>query len=180
LTSGLILLPGAALMGIISPLVGRITDKRGVKPLVVLGFIIITVSTIPLAIVGLEKSITFIVIVYTLRMVGTGLLMTPLQTGAMNAIPQHLLSHGVAVYSTLTSIAGSIGISVIVSIYTSISNNAGALNGLEPERYAMGITFIVITVISGLGLLLSLKLKKENIKDRKSTRLNSSHVKISY
>ncbi|MFD2215660.1 MDR family MFS transporter [Metabacillus endolithicus] len=165
LTSGLILLPGAALMGIMSPFVGRITDKIGVKYLVVLGFIVITVSTIPLAIIGIEKSITFIVIFYTLRMIGTGLLMAPIQTGAMNAIPQYLFRHGVAVYSTLTSIAGSVGISIIVSLYTSISNN-GDLNTLESEKYAMGITFMVITIISGVGLLLALKLKKEKTQEK--------------
>jgi len=155
LTSGLILLPGAALMGLISPFVGRITDKFGVKLLVVLGFGVITLSTIPLSILNIEKSILLLVILYTIRMVGIGMLMTPVQTGAMNILPQHLFRHGVAVYSTLTSIAGSVGISILVSFYTSLDNH------LSSEQMALGITFLVITVVSGLGFLLSLKLPKD-------------------
>ncbi|MEH7360561.1 MULTISPECIES: DHA2 family efflux MFS transporter permease subunit [Priestia] len=162
--SGLILLPGAALMGGISPFVGRVVDKIGARHLVVLGFIIIAISTIPLAIMTIPLSIDLLVILYTLRMVGVGLVMTPLQTAAMNAIPQHLISHGVAVYSTVNSIAGSIGISLIVSVYTNISNKSTVITGLFPEKYAIGITFIVITIVSGLAAILAFKLTQENRK----------------
>jgi EmrB/QacA subfamily drug resistance transporter len=163
LLSGLMLLPGAALMGILSPLVGRYVDKIGIKSFIVIGFVVITVSTIPLSIVGTQKSLELIVILYTLRMVGIGLLMTPLQTGAMNSIPRHLYRHGVAVYSTLTSISGSVGISIFVSFYTNMAKNSQGLNGLGPENIAFGGTFLIITLISALATLLSFKLKKDSV-----------------
>ncbi|MEE6132886.1 DHA2 family efflux MFS transporter permease subunit [Priestia sp. GS2] len=155
LESGLILLPGAALMGIMSPFIGRFTDKVGARSLVIAGFLTITLSTIPLSFSGLQSSITLLVVLYTIRMVGIGLVMTPLQTAAMNAIPQRLIAHGVAVYSTLTSIAGSVGISVIVSLYMNMTN------GLASEKIALGTTFLIITIISGFTILLALKLTKQ-------------------
>ncbi|WP_175639622.1 DHA2 family efflux MFS transporter permease subunit [Metabacillus schmidteae] len=162
LVSGLILLPGAALMGAMSPFVGKLTDKMGIKVLILIGFSIVTLSTIPLAIIGFEKTIWMIVIFYSLRMIGTGFLMTPVQTGAMNAIPKHLYRHGVAVYSTLTNIAGSIGISIIVGLYTALAKNT-SLSGLDSEKYAITITFLFVTIISGVGLLLALKLKDKSV-----------------
>ncbi|MEI2467447.1 MDR family MFS transporter [Niallia taxi] len=164
LVSGLILLPGAVLMGTMSPFVGKLTDKMGIKVLILVGFLIVTLSTIPLAIIGIEKTLWMIVIFYSLRMIGAGFLMTPVQTGAMNAIPKHLYRHGVAVYSTLTNIAGSIGISLIVGLYTALAKNS-SFSGLETEKDALTVTFIFVTIISGLGLLLAFKLKETTVNE---------------
>ncbi|KAB7672107.1 MDR family MFS transporter [Bacillus sp. B1-b2] len=168
LVSGLILLPGAVLMGGISPFIGKLTDKMGIKVLILIGFTIVTLSTIPLSIIGLEKSLLLIVLFYSLRMIGTGFLMTPVQTGAMNAIPKHLYRHGVAVYSTLTNIAGSIGISLIVGLYTALAKSS-SLSVLESEKYAIAVTFLVVTIISGVGLLLALKLKDKSVQETTSS-----------
>lgn len=168
LVAGLILLPGAALMGGLSPFVGKLTDKIGVKSLVVIGFAVITLATIPLSFSGLEKTIIIIVIFYSLRMIGTGILMTPVQTGAMNVLPRHLYRHGVAVYSTLTNIAGSIGISVIVGLYSGLASGSD-LSGSEAETFSLTMTFLFVTIISGIGFLLALGLKDNSNEETTNT-----------
>ncbi|GAA3321362.1 hypothetical protein GCM10020331_036860 [Ectobacillus funiculus] len=46
--SGLLLLPGAIAMGIMSPIAGRIFDTYGARPLATIGMSIVVVTTIPL------------------------------------------------------------------------------------------------------------------------------------
>ena len=48
--SGVALLPGAVLMGLMSPVTGRIFDTVGAKWLAVIGFTLLTVATFMLAV----------------------------------------------------------------------------------------------------------------------------------
>src|SRR5690606_42136161 len=68
--------------------------------------------------------------------------------------------------------------------YIKIANDVGFENHLSPADYA--ISQHILPKIKGHGPSLKLRLEnihkilKDNDLDRKSTRLNSSHVKISY
>jgi DHA2 family multidrug resistance protein len=66
----------------------------------------------------LATSYTFIVVLYMVRMVGMGLLMMPIQTAGMNELPREKNAHGTALSNTTRQIAGSIGISLITTIFT--------------------------------------------------------------
>lgn len=118
LESGLLMLPGAILMGILSPVSGILFDKVGPRPLAVVGMLITLVTTYEFTNLTLATSYTFIVVLYMVRMVGMGLLMMPIQTAGMNELPQEKNAHGTALSNTARQIAGSIGISFITTIFT--------------------------------------------------------------
>jgi DHA2 family multidrug resistance protein len=118
LESGLLMLPGAILMGALSPISGILFDKVGPRPLAIIGMIITLITTYEFTNLTLATSYTFIVVLYMVRMVGMGLLMMPIQTAGINELPQEKNAHGTALTNTARQIAGSIGISLITTIFT--------------------------------------------------------------
>ncbi|MCJ8221733.1 MDR family MFS transporter [Bacillus paralicheniformis] len=164
--SGLMLLPGAIAMGIMSPIIGRIFDKIGGKGLAIIGFAILLLTSIPFADLQMDTSLTFIIVIYTLRMMGTSMIMMPLTTAGINALPMHLIPHGTAMNNTMRQIGGSIGTAVLISVMSNSAKNAAASNPLNALIHGMNSAFIVAAVLALIGFILSFTLKKKPQADK--------------
>ncbi|MFC4100158.1 DHA2 family efflux MFS transporter permease subunit [Paenibacillus xanthanilyticus] len=121
LESGLLLLPGAILMGIMSPITGIIFDKIGARWLAVVGLIITTITTYELSKLTVDTTYNHMLFLYTARMFGMSMLMMPIQTAGMNQLPARLNAHGSAMSQTLRNVAGALGTALLVTI---MSNHA--------------------------------------------------------
>ena len=121
--SGLMLLPGALIMGLMMPITGAIFDKHGAKRLAISGMLILTAATLPFAFLTQETPVTMIVILYAMRMFGISMVMMPVTTSGMNALPMNLISHGTAVNNTFRQVASSIGTAVLISILTNVTKD---------------------------------------------------------
>lgn len=117
-TAGLMLLPGSALNGILSPRMGHLFDKYGPKWLVIPGLVIVSVMLWFFTTLSPASSVAFIVALHIGLMVGVGMVWMPAQTNGLNQLPPELYPHGTAVLNTLQQVAGAIGIAVAVSILT--------------------------------------------------------------
>ena len=93
LDSGLMMLPGAIMMGIMSPITGKLFDKYGPRVLAVTGLLITGVSTYMLANLQVDSTYTYIVLVYTFRMFGISMVMMPIMTNGLNQLPLKLNPH---------------------------------------------------------------------------------------
>ena len=100
-SSGLLLLPGAILMGIMSPVSGMIYDKIGAKKLSIVGFSMLTLGSIPFFLLTSSTSLTFLSVAYVVRMFGLSLTLMPLMTASLNILPKRLLAHGTAMSNTM-------------------------------------------------------------------------------
>lgn len=183
LESGLLLMPGAILMGIMSPVTGIIFDKIGARWLAVIGLIITTVTTWQFSQLTLDTSYTHLIIVYTIRMFGMSMLMMPIQTAGLNQLPASLNAHGTAMSNTLRTIAGAMGTALLLTVMT--TDTKGQLSsliqqaGINPQDPAsagqiaemtrtatlQGIdhAFVIATVITVVALLLSFFIRKVNV-----------------
>ena len=65
LSSGLMMLPGAVIMGIMSPITGKLFDKYGPRILGIVGLSITAVSTYMLANLQIDSSHTYYSYLYT-------------------------------------------------------------------------------------------------------------------
>jgi MFS transporter, DHA2 family, lincomycin resistance protein len=117
-TAGLMLLPGSALNGLLSPRMGHLFDKYGPKWLVIPGFAIVSVMLWFFTTLSPASSVAFMVALHIGLMVGVGMIYMPAQTNGLNQLPPELYPHGTAVLNTLPQVAGAIGIAVAVSILT--------------------------------------------------------------
>lgn len=118
LQSGLLLLPGALVMGAFQPIAGRLFDKIGARPLAVAGLAMTVWSTWEFHNLTDTTSYTWVMFLYGFRMVGMAGIMMPVMTAGLNQLPQRLTPHGTAMANTMRGVASSIGAAFLVSIYT--------------------------------------------------------------
>lgn len=114
--SGLMMLPGAIVMALMSPVTGRLFDKFGPKVLAITGLTITAVTTYLLSLLDVDSSVTNIVFIFAIRMFGISLVMMPIMTNGLNALPSRLNAHGTASNNTIQQVAGSIGTAILIAI----------------------------------------------------------------
>ncbi|MFC5588975.1 DHA2 family efflux MFS transporter permease subunit [Sporosarcina soli] len=161
LESGLMLLPGALIMGVMSPVTGKIFDKFGGKWLSISGFTLITTALILYANLSLDTSIVWIATIFFIMMIGVSMMMMPLMTAGINDLPAHLIAHGTAMSNTIRMVGGSIGTAILVSVMS----NASLQSSIQPTTQATmdGIqnAFLIASILGGAGILLSFRVKRK-------------------
>jgi EmrB/QacA subfamily drug resistance transporter len=158
--SGLMLLPGAVVMGAMNPVTGKIFDAVGGKWLAVVGLIIVTVSTFQFAVLTTATSFTYLAVMHAIRMFGVSMVMMPVTTAGLNQLPERLIPHGTAMSNTMRQVSGSIGTALLVTIMTGTALNPQQY-GAEGLVRGVNISFVVVGVLSGIGIILAFFLKKE-------------------
>ncbi|OFR23928.1 DHA2 family efflux MFS transporter permease subunit [Staphylococcus sp. HMSC065D05] len=123
LDSGLLLLPGALVMGALGPVAGKLLDTIGIKPLAIFGIGIMTYATWELSKLNMDTTYLHIMWIYIVRSFGMAFIMMPIMTAGMNALPSRLISHGNAFVNTMRQLAGSIGTAVLVTVMTTQQTN---------------------------------------------------------
>ncbi|RAI80553.1 MFS transporter [Macrococcoides goetzii] len=118
LDSGLLLLPGSLLMGLMGPISGKLLDKIGIKPIAIFGLAIMTYATWELTKLSMDTSYRHILSIYILRSFGMSFIMMPIMTAGMNALPLRMIPHGNAISNTIRQLAGSIGTAILVTVMT--------------------------------------------------------------
>ncbi|PFR32317.1 MFS transporter [Bacillus cereus] len=116
--SGLLLLPGSLIMGIMGPFAGKLFDKYGIRPLAIVGLAITTYATYEFTQLSMDTPYSVIMTDYIIRSFGMSFIMMPIMTAGMNALPMKLISHGTATQNTSRQVAGSIGTAILITIMT--------------------------------------------------------------
>lgn len=116
LDSGLLMLPGALIMGLMSPITGRLFDKYGARILAITGLSIMIVSTYYLTDLTANTSYSYLMLVYSVRMLGISMVMMPISTNGLNQLPTALYPHGTAINNTLQQVSGAIGTALLMTI----------------------------------------------------------------
>lgn len=88
LQAGIFLLPGAVIMGVVSPLAGTLSDRLNPKVPMVLGFFILVCTLYGLSTMTLWTDMAFIFFLLSMRSVGQSSLNAPLNTVALGALPE--------------------------------------------------------------------------------------------
>jgi EmrB/QacA subfamily drug resistance transporter len=164
--AGLALLPGALITGLLSPITGRLFDKFGARWLAFTGLTIITGSSFAFATLGPSTSFTFITVMYSIRMLGLGMVMMPVATAGLNRLPKRLIPHGAAMDNTMKMIAASVGTAILVTVMTTVAGNAQNNPKISyPDMYGANMAFIVVSVLSLVALIISFFIKNEKAEE---------------
>ena len=157
--TGLAVMPGGILQAFLSPIVGRIFDSKGPRPLMIPGSLFMVASLWLMATLGESSALWMVVGMHVLFSLGMCLMMTPLMTTALSSLPDTLYSHGSAIMNTLQQLAGAMGTAFLV-VFLTRGTVAGTEAGLSPAAATAqgthwaflfaGITGIAIAVISPL------------------------------
>ena len=150
LQTGLLLLPGGLIMGLMGPVVGRLFDRVGPTVLAVPGAILVSAVLWALTTVGQDTSVWALLAGHVVLSIGLALIFTPVFTSSMGSVRMELYSHASAVLGSVQQLAGAAGIALFIALMT-IRTAALAAEGLDPvEALAGGIrsAFLVGAVIS--------------------------------
>lgn len=180
--SGLLLLPGGIVMGIMSPITGRLFDKFGARWLAVIGLAITVVTTYELTKLETTTTFMYVMIVYTVRMFGMSLLMMPIFTAGLNELALSLNKYGTAMVNTLRMVAGAVGMAFFVSIMMNqgekhvknivtnqqiLPTDKGSMAEAVNQGTAMGINdaFMIATILSVIAFVLAFFIRKTSPKE---------------
>lgn len=177
LDTGLLMLPGALINALMSPITGRLFDKFGAKPLALIGLLLVLPAVWGMADLSETTGYTYLLVRTIFLRIGFSFMTMPLTTAGLNTLPKHLNAHGSAISNTTRQIAGSIGTALVVTVMTGRSEahasllmgSAGGLSEAEVLTHSsmLGISdaYIFIGVIALLAFLLCFALpKRERVK----------------
>lgn len=180
--SGLLMLPGAIVMGIMSPITGKLFDKYGPRALALTGLTITVTTTYFLSRLGFNDSYNYIMMLYTVRMFGMSMVMMPIMTNGLNQLPPEFNPHGTALNNTLQQVSGAIGSAILLTVMTTRSESVlerllveEAANeptdpslvqewmaslGQQAMLEGINFSFFLSTVIAAIALVLTLFVKR--------------------
>ncbi|MCG2802951.1 MAG: DHA2 family efflux MFS transporter permease subunit [Cellulomonas sp.] len=150
LTTGLVLLPGGLLMGLLAPAVGRIYDRRGPRVLLVPGTIVVSLAMGALTMLPSSGALWFLLAAHITLSLGLALVFTPLFTAALGSLPAHQYSYGSAAIGTAQQVAGAAGTSLFVAVLTATatSRTADGLGQVAATAAGLHAAFQVGALIS--------------------------------
>lgn len=172
LLSGLVIMPGAIINGIMSVFTGKFYDKYGPRPLIYTGFTILTITTIMLRFLHTDTSYTYLIVVYAIRMFSVSLLMMPINTTGINSLRNEEISHGTAIMNFGRVMAGSLGTALMVTlmsfgakIFLSTSPSHLTATEIKQQSIAIGVdisfAFVAVLVMAAYVIALFIREPKE-------------------
>lgn len=130
LAIGLFLVPGGAVIALVSAVGGRIFDRFGARPLVIPGGIIWAASIWFLSTLDETHSVWLYLATYLVVSASQAMMWAPITTLALSSLRAELYPYGSAAFTTAQQLAGAAGGAVLISAYTIGANaaHAGALS----------------------------------------------------
>ncbi|KAB2331152.1 DHA2 family efflux MFS transporter permease subunit [Cytobacillus depressus] len=182
--AGLMMLPGAILMALMSPITGKLFDKIGGRILAVIGLAITTITTYYFSKLSLDTTYTHLIILNSIRMLGISMVMMPVSTNGLNQLPARFYPHGTAMNNTLNQVSGAIGTALLVTLMSNRTETHATELAAEAMKHATGQVsasaaaemkqqimmkamlegindaFFVATFIAGVALVLAFFIKR--------------------
>jgi hypothetical protein len=126
-----------------------------------------------LAHLQIDSTYTYIILIYTVRMLGMSMVMMPIMTNGLNQLPTVLNPHGTAINNTAQQVSGSLGTAILVTIMNSVTKTEAQnlMTGVDPAtlteastalltqqallagiQYSFYVTFVINIVVLILAL----------------------------
>tara|TARA_R110002051_G_scaffold160867_4_gene232467 strand:+ start:361 stop:1755 length:1395 start_codon:yes stop_codon:yes gene_type:complete len=162
--SGLLVLPGSLVMGVLGPIVGRLYDKVGPRPLMIPGAIVVSASLWSFTMLSETSSPFMVVAIHIPMSIGLAFMFTPLFTSALGALKPHLYSHGSATIGTVQQLAGAAGTALFIALLTVQSVALAADGSSETHALAGGVqlAFMAGGIISLFAIVLTFFVKRNS------------------
>jgi DHA2 family lincomycin resistance protein-like MFS transporter len=164
--ASLTLFPAIALCCVLSPLAGQIYDRKGPRVLLPLGFVLICIFSVLLALFIGGGSVVLLALLYIPVIGGSALIIGPAQSFALSRLAPEQNPHGITILSTGFQIGGCVGASLFTGVYASVMSANIVAESTESVMSSMaaaaGNGFLATGILTALfalvGLVLALRL----------------------
>lgn len=166
--SGLIMLPGSLVNGLMSPVTGKLFDRFGARVIIIPGLLILCLAMYLFTGITLESTTLQIILTHCLLMLGVALILVPVQTYGMNQLTTEYYALGSAIFSTLQQVAGAIGSALFIATMAArsrshlvqSSNPADVTEQLTASIAGYSDTFMLGLILAIIAVVVSLFLRK--------------------
>jgi EmrB/QacA subfamily drug resistance transporter len=147
LGAGLRFLPWTATPAVIAPLAGRLTDRLGPRPLMLLGLLLQAAGFAWIALIATATvSYTALILPFIIAGAGISMVVPATPTAALSAVPPADMGKASGVNNTLQRFGGVFGVAVVTAVFTA----TGHLS--TPAQLAAGFR-PALAVSAGLSVL---------------------------
>ena len=154
LETGLLMMPGGLAMGLLGPVVGRLFDRHGARPLVVPGAIAILAALAGFTRVTTSTPLWMILALHVAMTAALAFAFTPVFTVGLGALPTRLYSHGSSMLGTLQQLAAAAGAAMVVAVMSSQARDLASQGKSLHEAMAGGMRWaFALDVAIGIGLV---------------------------
>jgi EmrB/QacA subfamily drug resistance transporter len=134
--AGASFLPWTALIVLLAPMAGRLSDKLGSRGLVGFGMTVLAGSLFLFSRMGGHASFWSLLPAMLLGGVGMSATMAPVTSTAMASVPRDKAGVGSAVLNSMRQVGGSLGIAVMGAIVAASAATTSGKLGIHPDRSA--------------------------------------------
>lgn len=136
--TGLALLPRAAIMFVVNPIVGKLYGKLSLRLIVGFGVVAVSVGSFAMGTFTLQTSPEQIVLATLIQGVGFSCLFIPLAAAALTYIPKPRLADAAGLNSLFRQLGGSVGLAIFATLLTRYgavarANLSSYVTELRPE-----------------------------------------------
>ncbi|MFS0823104.1 DHA2 family efflux MFS transporter permease subunit [Bacillus sp. 1P02SD] len=178
---GLVMLPGALIMMLVSIITGKIHDKLDPSWFILVGTVLVSFATWEFSELKLDSSIASITFWMIVRYFGLGLATSPVTTLSMRDIPIELVGHATSITNWLRQAVTALSITIFSLILTirtqthlSELNRDTSEEAIKETAFLFGTndTFLIATIVLICAIPLSLLLKTST---QKTQQLYKGH-----
>jgi EmrB/QacA subfamily drug resistance transporter len=145
LATGVRFLPSTVFLVVLGPLAGRLTDKVGPRPLMVVGLLLVATAIYIDSHITIHSGYGLLAPGFVMMGCGMGLTMSPMSTAAMNAVDRSKAGAASGILSMSRMVGSTFGVAVMGALVTTIGHSK--LNQSLPNVPA----HVRSTIASALG-----------------------------
>ena len=146
---GIVIAPCALITGLFSPITGKLYDKIGMRPLALIGCILVFVSNIWILFTDASTSSYMLILPLALLGFGMAFVMMNITTFGMARLEGGAKTDGTALLSCLRTIGGALGTALFVSLMSI---------GVVDQNYTMqnvSTSYLGMTIMAGVALFIA-------------------------
>ena len=146
--SGLVILPGAVLLGFLNPITGRLLDSHGPWPLLVAGCALLLVGTLAFITCDAETPLWVVTVLYGVRICGVSCLQMPMTAYASKQLSGDDVAQGTAITTSIRQISSALLSSVLIGIMALASSG-----NLGIDAHGFGVSFGILAALTVAGFV---------------------------
>ncbi|SDB22958.1 DHA2 family efflux MFS transporter permease subunit [Eubacterium oxidoreducens] len=150
---GIVIAPCALITGLMSPVAGKLYDKIGMKPLAMLGTVLVLVSEIGVLFVTEEMSSYVLILPLVVLGFGMSFVMMNLSAFAMEKLEDIQKTDGTALMSCLRTIGGALGAAGFVSLMSVGVQGSNYTMANVKNSYMGMVVLAAVCVVMAFGFI---------------------------
>jgi MFS family permease len=166
--TGLLSSPQGLGMAVVMPFAGKLADRHGGGPLSLVGVVVTTIFTLPLALVGAHTPIPFLMVTMFLRGTGIAMCFVPTMTAAFAALRRSEISDATPQLNVMTRVGGSMGTAILAVVLQRATAGAQSIDGAAA---AFGTAFWFALGMSAVSIFPCMWLYSAERKARRARHL---------